>query len=153
MVTISSKKSFLTTGQVADIFLVTPDAVLKWIKTGRISARRTPGGHYRIPQEELLTFLYDGEEPAVTPDVLGGGFQYCWEFNAINGQIRDICLKCITYQVRAGCCWELIDYIGDFKNLVRQCEIPCESCEYYALIRGQYPDSFVEVDRSNISLT
>ena len=49
------KKKFLTTGQLAELYSVTPDAVLKWIKDGKISAIQTPGGHYRINMNDILS--------------------------------------------------------------------------------------------------
>ena len=44
---------YFSTGQAAKLCAVTPDTVLKWIKRGRLRARRTPGGHYRISREDL----------------------------------------------------------------------------------------------------
>ena len=43
--------SLLSTGDVAKLFGVTPDAVLKWIKKGKLPATRTAGGHYRVTRE------------------------------------------------------------------------------------------------------
>ena len=44
---------WLTTGQAAKYCSVKPDTVLKWIKRGRLTAERTPGGHYRIRPKDL----------------------------------------------------------------------------------------------------
>ena len=49
--------STVSTGKAAELCSVTPDAVLKWIKTGKIQATRTAGGHYRISKECLKPFL------------------------------------------------------------------------------------------------
>ncbi len=46
-----------TTGEVAALCHVTINAVKKWIASGKISAFRTPGGHYRINEEDFKTFL------------------------------------------------------------------------------------------------
>ena len=43
-----SQDTMITTGEAADMCCVTPDAVLKWIKGGKIPGVRTAGGHYRI---------------------------------------------------------------------------------------------------------
>lgn len=44
---------FLKTTEVAEILKVTPIAVAKWIREGKIKAVRLPGGQYRIPESEL----------------------------------------------------------------------------------------------------
>jgi excisionase family DNA binding protein len=41
-------KGYLTTFEAAKLISVTPDSILKWIKSGKLAAFRTPGGHYRI---------------------------------------------------------------------------------------------------------
>ena len=46
-------KDYLTTSQAAKILSVSPDAVLKWARAGKIEAYRTPGGHFRIPKSAL----------------------------------------------------------------------------------------------------
>ena len=53
----------ISTGKAAKMLSVTPDAVLKWIKKGKIPARRTPGGHYRIPLDAVYR-LANGENKA-----------------------------------------------------------------------------------------
>lgn len=40
---------WLTAPQVAARYGVTPQAVYKWIKAGRVSAEQTPGGSWRLP--------------------------------------------------------------------------------------------------------
>jgi len=47
----------LTTGEIAKYCHVTPVAVLKWIKAGRIKAYSTPGGHFRVLPEDFKGFL------------------------------------------------------------------------------------------------
>ena len=47
----------LTTGDVARYCHVTHVGVLKWIKSGKLNAYSTPGGHYRILRNEFLNFL------------------------------------------------------------------------------------------------
>jgi excisionase family DNA binding protein len=39
---------FLSTGEVALLFGVSPSAVTRWARTGVLRAVRTPGGHYRF---------------------------------------------------------------------------------------------------------
>jgi two-component system response regulator VicR len=47
----------LTTGDVAMHCYVSNAAVLKWIKSGKLKAYRTPGRHYRIRRADFNTFL------------------------------------------------------------------------------------------------
>ncbi|MFQ5736992.1 MAG: response regulator [Thermodesulfobacteriota bacterium] len=46
-----------TTGEIAGFCHVTINAVKKWIASGKLSAFRTPGGHYRVGREEFMSFL------------------------------------------------------------------------------------------------
>ena len=50
-------KEYLTTFQAAQVMSVTPDSILKWIKSGLLNARKTPGGHYRVSRKNLETLL------------------------------------------------------------------------------------------------
>lgn len=45
--------AWLTATQVAVRYGVTPQAVYKWIKTGRIRAEQTPGGSWRLPADQF----------------------------------------------------------------------------------------------------
>jgi hypothetical protein len=44
----SSKAEWLTAPQLAARYSVTPQAVYKWIKAGRVQAEQTPGGSWRL---------------------------------------------------------------------------------------------------------
>jgi excisionase family DNA binding protein len=43
----------LTAPQVAARYGVTPQAVYKWIKAGRVRAKQTPGGSWRLPADQF----------------------------------------------------------------------------------------------------
>lgn len=43
----------MTTGEVAKLFRVTPTTVNRWVNAGRLSDRRTPGGHRRLLRSEV----------------------------------------------------------------------------------------------------
>lgn len=58
-----SDRRFFTTSEVARYCAVTNDGVLKWIKSGKLKAFSTPGGHYRISSEEFRSFLQKYEIP------------------------------------------------------------------------------------------
>jgi len=53
----------LTTGDIARMLHVTPMAVLKWIKAGKLKAYRVRGGHHRIERDEFQRFLQENEIP------------------------------------------------------------------------------------------
>jgi len=44
---------WLTAAQVAAHYGVTPQAVYKWIGSGRVKAEQTPGGSWRLPAEQF----------------------------------------------------------------------------------------------------
>lgn len=52
-----SGRRFFTTSEVARYCAVTNDGVLKWIKSGKLRAFSTPGGHYRVSVEDFREFL------------------------------------------------------------------------------------------------
>jgi excisionase family DNA binding protein len=61
----------LTTGEAARYCHVTPVAVWKWIKKGKLPAYRLPGGHYRIDRNALLDFASKHNIP-VDAELLAG---------------------------------------------------------------------------------
>ncbi len=56
-------RRFFTTSEVANYCAVTNDGVLKWIKSGKLRAFSTPGGHYRVSAEDFRAFLERYEIP------------------------------------------------------------------------------------------
>lgn len=48
---------FLTPAEVARMFVVTPKTVARWAATGRLWSVRTPGGHLRFRESEVLALL------------------------------------------------------------------------------------------------
>jgi excisionase family DNA binding protein len=50
-------RRFFTTSEIARYCAVTNDGVLKWIKSSKLRAFSTPGGHYRISAEDFRAFL------------------------------------------------------------------------------------------------
>jgi excisionase family DNA binding protein len=56
-------RRFFTTTEVAKYCAVTNDGVLKWIKSGKLRAFSTPGGHYRIAAEDFRAFLEQYDIP------------------------------------------------------------------------------------------
>lgn len=52
-----SKNPPFTTGQAAEYCHVSQATIVNWIKDGKLSGYTTPGGHYRIPRSDLVSFL------------------------------------------------------------------------------------------------
>ena len=53
----------LTTGDIAKYCHVTHVGVVKWIKSGKLKAYATPGGHYRIEKKDFREFLNNYKMP------------------------------------------------------------------------------------------
>jgi len=112
----------LTTGQAAELCSVTPDAVLKWIKAGKLTASRTAGGHYRIDPADL-------ERLGLLP--VQGEYRYCWEHRAKGGDIDPVCHTCLVYRARAERCYEVAAVEGASPGGHNCCPEACEDCEFY----------------------
>ena len=58
----------LSTFAIAKMLHVDPGSVANWIDQGLLKAHRTPGGHRRVGQDDLVTFLREHKMPV--PDGL-----------------------------------------------------------------------------------
>lgn len=54
---MEKRERTFTTFQIAEICNVRPTTVIKWANQSRIKAYTTPGGHRRIKESDLLSFL------------------------------------------------------------------------------------------------
>jgi excisionase family DNA binding protein len=121
---MARKQKFISTGKAAQKWAVSRDTILKWIKSGKLAAEKTVGGHHRIRMDSFNRYpapRSPGEDPF--PD-------YCWDFNAKNGVMSSDCLECIAYKAEARNCYILAKqpkggYGGTF------CRKSCDSCGYY----------------------
>ena len=52
-----AQDSLLTPGQVAALFHVDPKTVTRWAHAGRLGSLRTPGGHRRFREAEVMQLL------------------------------------------------------------------------------------------------
>lgn len=124
---------YLSTGQASKALAVTPDTVLKWIKQGKLSAVRTAGGHYRIPESVVVNFLNQVEPPPLEPEasVPKNGLLYCWEFFAASGKLRKECQDCLVYRAQALKCYEMnhLPKESGFKGGGPKGS--CEQCAYF----------------------
>lgn len=54
---MDTEDRLLTPGEVGALFRVDPKTVTRWAAAGRIGAIRTPGGHRRFRESEVLELL------------------------------------------------------------------------------------------------
>lgn len=62
-VTQAVVEPLLTPSEVAALFRVDPKTVVRWAQAGRLSSIRTPGGHRRFREAEVMALLH-GESPS-----------------------------------------------------------------------------------------
>ncbi len=132
--------SLLRTGEVAKLCGVTPDAVLKWIKKGKLPATRTAGGHYRVSREDCVALgLCDsnGDDPAAaSAERAEGGVQRCWEYFGGPGAPPQSCLNCLVYQARAQYCYRLAELVKRAGHGHDFCKTDCKDCPFYRACHG-----------------
>ncbi|HLF95180.1 MAG TPA: helix-turn-helix domain-containing protein [Planctomycetota bacterium] len=56
-----------STGELAELVEASRNTIVRYIEEGRIRARRSVGGWYIIPREEVLMFLWDLSFSKQTP--------------------------------------------------------------------------------------
>lgn len=127
----------LTTFQAAKLLSVSPDAVLKWIKSGIIDARRTPGGHHRIAKKSIKSLLKKHE--TVTESGTkhhSQSFQFCWQFNSEQKNCTQECSNCLVYKSRAKYCYEMSTLPRSAGQLKLYCKSSCNECKYYEFLKA-----------------
>lgn len=128
-------KEYLTTFEAAKLMSVSPDAVLKWIKSGILKARRTPGGHHRIERrciDELLT----QDQKICKSEQNQQEFQYCWEFNSRFENCLDECENCVVFKIHAKRCYKMFNLPDEIGHLKLHCKSTCEECNYYGMVQS-----------------
>lgn len=66
-----SSRRGLSTLEIAQMLGIAVASVAKWIDQGKLSAGRTPGGHRRVPVDELIKFLNLHRLP-IPPELMSG---------------------------------------------------------------------------------
>ncbi|TKJ38441.1 hypothetical protein CEE37_13060 [candidate division LCP-89 bacterium B3_LCP] len=141
---------FLTTGKAAALCSVTPDTVLKWVKAGKIPAKRTAGGHCRIRRGDLFALLkqMDDQQLSVIED--DRQFKFCWEFYSETEEIQAECSQCIVYRSRAHRCYEMSQLPYENGHAKLHCQESCENCGYYHLVRWQNQNILVITEQHSL---
>src|SRR6185436_6003594 len=63
---IEDREKF-STGHLAQLIQASRTTIVRWIEEGRLRARRTVGGWYVIPRDEVINFLWDLSFSKETP--------------------------------------------------------------------------------------
>lgn len=143
----------LSTGQAAQYCAVTPDTVLKWIRSGLLPAQRTAGGHHRIYEADLQRLIKpSGNIPrARAASARQRAVKYCWEFNG-NGGILDACKQCPVYRMRAQRCYEVVRLAPEAGHPKLFCKRDsCTGCDYYQHVHGQSVNVLVVTDDRHLA--
>jgi len=130
----------LSTGEVARLCGVSRDAVLKWIKKGKLPATRTPGGHFRILREACHGLAMEGPHliPGIsrTGEARESGPLRCWEYFGDSGLPREVCESCLVYLARAQNCFRLAELGEESGHQLHFCRNDCRTCAYYRACQG-----------------
>ena len=135
------ESDLLTTGEVAKLCGVTSDAVLKWIKKGKLPAARTAGGHYRVARQALETHGYLGADVTNQPCVAAPAQsvqipKHCWEFFRRDLAPTDACQECVVYRARIEKCYEVVGLGESIGHNRRFCRTSCENCSFFRACKG-----------------
>jgi len=130
-------RNWLSTGQAAELCAVTPATVLNWIRTGRLEGVRTPGGHYRIKEEKLRPLMAAGRRSFHRTGAHSRTAPLrCWEYLSDLGEVRNECLDCVVFKVRAAWCFQIATLGLDTGHARRFCPTSCDDCAYYRRVNG-----------------
>ncbi|HVN03389.1 MAG TPA: helix-turn-helix domain-containing protein [Bryobacteraceae bacterium] len=127
----------LTTGKAAQLCSVKPDTVLKWIKSGRLPAHRTAGGHYRVEERDLTPLLSSSranEKAWEEHAALCSRPMRCWEY--MNHGPGSECQDCVVYKARASWCFRMANLVRGDGHEKRFCTGACQECPYYRRVHG-----------------
>ena len=126
---------YFTTNDIALMCNVTRQTVINWIKTGKLKANLTPGGHRRVLREDLVVFFRDNRmEEARIQEYEENHKQripYCWEYFSIgfaSRSSRHECEKCPAKLAKAQRCYVIADLLGDNG---RYCNTECSDCAFF----------------------
>jgi excisionase family DNA binding protein len=136
--TVSDEQEWLSTGQAAKCCSVAPDTILKWVKKGKLRARQTAGGHYRIHRDDLRPLILSRREgPAPgAPGMAGGAPLRCWEYFGRGGQASEECRECIVYRSRTSWCFHMVERARGLGHSGTFCLESCGECPYYQRVTG-----------------
>ncbi len=97
-----TSETLLTSHQAGNLLQVNPSSINNWVKEGRLSAFRTPGGHRRIKAQDLVSFLSKHAMPI--PATLQGAAQRRVLVVEANEAQRNATCDAFTASGRVDCC-------------------------------------------------
>ena len=115
----------LTTSEFAKLCGVTRFTVRNWVDLGKIKFVKTIGGHRRIPDSEVVSFIRiheqkDNKSPK-------NRVLHCWQY-AKETRCGKECEKCLAYIQKIDYCFLAVKQLG--KKRIR-CEGHCLDCSYF----------------------
>jgi excisionase family DNA binding protein len=128
-----NNKESLSTGEAATLCAVTPDTILKWIKSKKLPATKTPGGHYRIKKNVLQPFTINTNRGCASMVDAAMKVKYCWEYQAKKGPMLAQCTNCLVFLSRTERCYVIKANTKNLKNVCACSRTSCYDCDYYAL--------------------
>lgn len=146
------REKFLTTGQAAKRCSVTPDTILKWIRSGFLPARRTAGGHHRIDVLDLerVAGPLPHEQAAGETAFREKQHMYCWEYNG-DGVLPNSCKECAVYRMRAHRCYEVMNLAPEAGHPKTFCKNSCSECDYYLTVHEQAMNVLIVCDDKELT--
>jgi excisionase family DNA binding protein len=123
--------SYVSLEKAAKLLLVSQGTILKWIRQGKLRSSKTAQERHIIPRDavrELLTEKQSSIEEIVNekrPSLP------CWEYNAVDGKIRDECCSCPVFHTRNKKCYQVGKFLKESGKGANCCPTDCEDCSYY----------------------
>jgi|Deesub1362B_J571_1020462.scaffolds.fasta_scaffold15581_2 excisionase family DNA binding protein len=128
-------KYYFTTNDIAQMCNVTRQTVINWIKTGKLRASLTPGGHRRVMREELISFFKNNEmNLSIIQDYeerYRKKIPTCWEYFSMGFVGRSSsheCDRCPIKKAQALRCFVLVEYLRKGGEC---CHTDCRNCSYF----------------------
>jgi excisionase family DNA binding protein len=128
-------RNYFTTNDIARMCNVTRQTAINWIKSRKLKANFTPGGHRRVLEEDLIAFFkenrmdpaiietYENEHRKTVPP--------CWEYFSMgftSRSSRHDCERCLIKEARAQRCFAIARALPPEEMA---CQPDCGQCSYF----------------------
>ena len=142
--------SYVSEEKAARLLLVSRDTVLKWVKDGRLQAKKAADERYLISRDSVLKLLT--AEEGLIEEIINEKRPSvpCWEYNAENGKITDDCHSCPVFQTRKKKCYEVGKFLKETGHGATCCATDCEDCSYYKAQRRSSSDVVILPDSETL---
>lgn len=126
------ENKYLTTSQAAAYLHVTRFTILNWVKSGKLKAVHTLGGHQRIPKESILRLIPKNktvDQKPPDPQPAGESKIPCWKSKNANSSGQHPCSQCLVFLEQITPCFLAVKSFGPLKV---RCSVECLRCGYLA---------------------